>query len=315
MEEIERNITIPILLIAFNRPSTTTQVFDRIRAAKPQTLYVAVDGPRFTKERELNLVEEVKAIVKSVDWPCETHYKFNEVNLGAEVTVSSAISWVFENEEYVIVLEDDIIAPLSFFKFAQEMLIKYKDDPRIGIISGNNFTPMPLKDNSDYFFAKYAHSWGWATWKRVWTSFDLNIKVDRKHLARKFLKSISNSKEEAKFYKKRFKIMKKKGHGNSTWDIVANYISRVNNRINIVPRVNLTSNIGIYGLHSKGESVFHNIPYDEEFVVKNHPNKVEVYKEYDIYHFREHILKYKKSFIQRVINKISRLFIGKNIIK
>lgn len=312
MEETIKTLFVPVLLIAFNRPDTTQQVFDRIRVAKPQKLYVAVDGARQTKVGETVLVEKVKSIVQNVDWPCETHFRFNETNKGAEVTVSSAISWVFKKEEYTIILEDDIIAPISFFNFAQEMLIKYKDNNQIGIISGNNFTPLPLND-SDYFFVKYAHSWGWATWRRVWESFDLNIEVDRKHLTRKFLRSISNSKAEAKFYKRRYKTMKKNGPGNSTWDIVANYISRVNNRINIVPKVNLTSNIGIYGLHANGESVFHNIPFDENFKVKNHPVNVEINVEYDIHHFREHILKHQKNIIQRIINKISRLLIGKNI--
>jgi hypothetical protein len=306
-------ISVPVLLIAFNRPNTTKIVFKTIREAKPMKLFVAVDGPRDNKEGEADLVEEVKQIVQNVDWDCETHFRFNNKNLGAEITVSSAITWSLEKEEYVIILEDDIVAPLSFFRFAEEMLMRYKYDERIGIISGNNFTPIALKDNSDYFFAKYGHSWGWATWKREWDGFDLNTEVKDDHLKHRFIRSISNSREEARFYKRYYKNMKKRGPGNNTWDMVANYINRVNNRINIVPRVNLTSNIGIYGLHAKGESVFHNIPFDENFKIINHPDKVEINVEYDKHHFKEHILKHQKNICQRIINKISRTILGRNV--
>jgi len=304
-------ITTPILIIAFNRPEVTQKTFDYIRQAQPEKLYIAIDGPRPNKPGEEKLVEKVKVILQNVGWPCETHYKYNETNKGAEITVSSSISWVFETEEYAIILEDDIVAPLSFLDFAQEMLIKYKDDDRIGIISGNNFTPIPV--DSDYFFAKYAHSWGWATWKRVWDSFDLNIEIKDKHLSNSFLKKISNSKAELKFYKKRYKNMKASGSGNNTWDMVANYISRINYRINIVPRVNLTSNVGIYGFHAKGESVFHNVPFDENFEVKKHPDKVELNVEYDKHHFKEHILKHQTNILQRAINKLSKIIFGKKL--
>src|ERR1035437_5363323 len=107
-------LEVPVLLILFNRPGTTQQVFDKIRAARPKKLYVSADGPRQNKNGEEELCNEVKRLVQIIDWPCECSYLFNDRNLGAEVTVSSAISWVLKNEEFVIVLEDDIIAPESF---------------------------------------------------------------------------------------------------------------------------------------------------------------------------------------------------------
>lgn len=308
-------LSTPVLLIGFNRPDTINEVFNRIRDAIPQKLYVAVDGARENREGEKELVEQVKQIVKKVDWPCQTHYHFNDVNKGAEVTVSSAIFWVFEKEEFAIILEDDIVAPLSFFKFMQEMLVKYKDDKRIGIVSGNNFTPIDLGNDDDYFFAKYGHSCGWGTWRRTWEKFDLNIEVKSEHLKKEFLKKITNIKAEANFYKKNFYAMKKRGIGNNTWDVVANYISRVNNYVNIVPRVNLTSNIGIYGLHARGASEYHYREFDENFEVKKHPSKVECNNEYDKYHFIEHIYKNRRPLYQRIVNKVSRTFISKNYFK
>jgi len=300
----------PILIIAFNRPYVSKQTFEYIRAAKPQKMYIAVDGAREGKEGEDKLVEEVKSILQNVDWSCETHYKYNETNKGAEVTVSSAISWVFETEEYAIILEDDIIAPLSFLKFAQEMLIKYKDEEQIGTVTGSNFTPIPVPDNSDYFFAKYGQSWGWATWKRTWNSFDLYVQVTEVHLSLDYLKTITNSKQEAKFFYRRFKGLKDKGSGNSTWDHVGNYIFRTKNTLSLIPKVNLTSNIGTFGLHANGESEHHFRPFDESFEVINHPEKVECFTEYDVHHFKKYINK-KRPLYLRIIRKLERILQNK----
>ena len=51
----------PILLLVFNRPDTTRQVFATIRNAKPPKLYIAADGPRPTREGETQRCHEVRA--------------------------------------------------------------------------------------------------------------------------------------------------------------------------------------------------------------------------------------------------------------
>ena len=307
MEKVKQIINVPILIIGFNRPDVTAKTFEYIRAAKPEKLYIAIDGARPEKPGEEKLVEEVKTILQNVDWPCETHYKFNKINKGAEITVSSAISWVFETEEYAIILEDDIIASLSFLKFAQEMLEQYKNEEKIWAVSGINFTPFPTNDGADYFFAKYGHTWGWGTWRRVWQNFDLNTIVDENHLKRSFLKEITNSKKELEHYRKKFKKIKRNGKGKSTWDNIASYIHRTNKLLYIVPRVNLISNIGVYGLHAKGKSENHFREYDEKFVVKNHPKEITCNLEYDKYHFENYINKNKKSLFKRIIKKMIRI--------
>jgi hypothetical protein len=305
----ETQLTVPVLTIAFNRPDVTNQSFQKIREARPLKLYVAVDGSRTDIKGEDLLVEQVRNIVQQVDWPCDVKYMFNQTNQGAEITISSALSWVFAEEEYAIILEDDIIASKAFFRFAEELLIRYKDNQQIGTISASNFTPMNRPGEPDYFFAKYAHSGGgWATWKRTWETFDLNTEIDANHLSMKFLRTISNSREEALYYRKKFMAMKKRGAGNNTWDSVGNYINRIHRRINIVPRVNLSSNIGIYGLHAKGETEFHFLPYDEDFTIKKHPERIEPDTEYDIHHFKNYINKNRKPLYIKGLRKLKKIF-------
>jgi hypothetical protein len=310
MNDIE--ITIPILIIGFNRPHIINKTFDCIRNAKPQKLYIAIDGPRQWKEEESDLVNKVKEIVSQVNWTCDVKYKFSDENKGAEITVSSAISWVLSEEKYVIVIEDDIIAPFAFLRFAQEMLIKYQHESQITIVSGCNFTPIGTPNKEDYFFAKYGHSWGWATWKRAWEGFDLNLEIKEEHLQLEFLKSITNSNKEAKYYQRVFTQMKNNGVGNNTWDYISLYRNRINNKLSIIPRVNLTSNIGVYGLHADGKTKHHFRPFDEAFVVKQHPQQILCWNKYDIYHFKHYINNIAPLY-KRIIRKSNK--IAKNIIQ
>jgi len=299
-------ITVPVLLIGFNRPDVIKQSLDYVRKAKPQKLYVAIDGPRINKKGEDLLVAEVRKIVKNIDWECETHYKFSDVNQGAEITVSSAVSWVLENEEYVIVLEDDIIAPLSFLNFAQEMLIKYANNESIYMISSCQPTPINMPNNEDYLFGIYGHIWGWATWKRAWKHFNLNVNDFDNFIRSGEIGNLVHCKAEKKRWLSTINRMRKNGKGNNTWDICWSYIRFKEKGLSIIPRVHLSSNIGVTGLHTKGQTKVHNRPFDKDFVAAIHPNEIKQNIEYDIYHFKNHIDR-RPNLMKRAFGKILRI--------
>ena len=158
---------IPILFLIFCRPDTTEQVFEQIRAIKPARLYVAADAPRAGRPDEAERAAQARAITEKVDWPCEVKTLYREQNLGCKRAVSEAISWFFEQEEYGVILEDDCLPHPSFFPYCEELLLRYKDDQRIGHISGNCFLPQIISPELSYDFCSVTHIWGWATWRRV----------------------------------------------------------------------------------------------------------------------------------------------------
>src|SRR5437660_281578 len=102
------------LFLVFNRPDTTSRVFETIRRARPPRLYVAADGPRSSRAGEQERCDAVRRIATSVDWPCELVTLFRKTNMGCKRAVSSAISWFFEHEEEGIVLEDDCLPDSTF---------------------------------------------------------------------------------------------------------------------------------------------------------------------------------------------------------
>lgn len=168
-------MTPPILFLIFNRPDLTQQSFASIREAQPKQLFIAADGPRPDREGEAALCEETRSIVAEVDWECDVKTLFREENLGCRQAVSSAISWFFEHVEEGIILEDDCVADPTFFPFCADLLTRYRDDERVMCITGNNFQQGRIRGTASYYFSVYNHCWGWATWRRAWQKYDLQM--------------------------------------------------------------------------------------------------------------------------------------------
>jgi hypothetical protein len=238
----------PILLVIFNRPDTTAQVFERIRQIRPSRLYVSADAPREGRPKEAELCAEARAIIAKMDWDCELKTLYHETNQGCKQAMCQAMNWFFEQEEYGVILEDDCLPDLSFFPFCEELLIRYKDDDRIGHISGNCFLPGIVKDGLSYDFCSIAHIWGWASWRRVWENFDLNFRFWEDCKDRR--SSLFHSKREEIYFTSFIADTLGNRYGLSAWDMQYLYMLRVQHQVSIYPSVNLVTNIGVGHLNA-----------------------------------------------------------------
>ncbi|TAE08492.1 MAG: nucleotide-diphospho-sugar transferase [Bacteroidetes bacterium] len=167
----------PILFIVFNRLETTKKVFAQIRKAKPTQLFIGADGARVGKLGEAQKVRAVRQyILDNIDWDCEVKTLFREQNLGCGKAVSGAITWFFNNVEQGIILEDDVLPDDSFFPFCAELLERYKQNPEVYMIAGYNKAGK-VQDGYSYGFLQSPTSiWGWATWRRAWAEYDMEMK-------------------------------------------------------------------------------------------------------------------------------------------
>jgi hypothetical protein len=174
----------PILLLIFNRPETTKAVFESIRSVRPAEYYVAADGPRVELESDAAKCDEARRIATSVDWDCSLQTLLRDRNLGSGAGVASAITWYFDHVPQGIILEDDCVPSFSFYRFCEELLAYYRDNSAIMHISGNNFQYGRKRGPASYYFSRYTHSWGWATWRRAWKHYDfaLSPEADRRHI-------------------------------------------------------------------------------------------------------------------------------------
>ena len=162
----------PVVFLVFNRPDLTARVFETIRAARPDRLLIVADGPRPNRPSDGALCTETRRIVSSVDWPCDVRTNFAQSNMGCRDRVASGIDWAFGLVEEAIILEDDCLPEMSFFRFCQELLDKYRDEPSVMHVSGANLHDDALPAEHDYYFSRHAHIWGRATWRRAWRHYD-----------------------------------------------------------------------------------------------------------------------------------------------
>ena len=231
----------PVLFVIFLREDTTRKVFERIREAKPPRLYVAADGPRPGRPDDIEKCKATRSIINEVDWDCEVKTLFREKNLGCGKGVSSAITWFFENEEQGIILEDDILPNKEFFQFCDEMLDLYKNDERIQLVAGYNAFFDGYEAPYSYYMSKFLPIWGWASWRRVWNTYNLDAaKIDKVEFLSKL--KTRYSKPVYRHYKSIFNMMS--NHKNDTWDYQFFFNQIMFDRYSIIPFKNLTANIG-----------------------------------------------------------------------
>ena len=171
---------IPVLILAFNRADLVIEAMKAIKEYKPERLYLECDGPRINRKGEKEAVEATrKAMIDAVDWPCEIKTLFREENLGCAHAVNNAITWFFEQEEYGVIVEDDIVVSQDFFRLCEDLLPRYRNVDKIMEISARNQSYRTDIDNT-YVYAQCYHCWGWATWRRAWEKMDMTMSATKR---------------------------------------------------------------------------------------------------------------------------------------
>lgn len=235
-------LTTPVAFFIFNRPDTTEQVFREIRKAKPAKLLVVADGPRAERPDDAEKCAATRAIIEQVDWDCEVIKNYADINLGCKLRMSSGMDWVFNTVEEAIILEHDTLPHPTFFRFCQELLDQYHDNKQIMMISGCNFQ-FGRQTEYSYYFSRYVHCWGWATWKRAWKHYDVNITMWPEVRNPIWLLDILQNNINGAHYWQRVFDLTYLGYVD-TWDYQWVLACWLQKGLTVLPVVNLISNIG-----------------------------------------------------------------------
>ena len=242
MESPQDQLETPVLFITFRRPDTTKRVFERIRQAQPKRLYIAQNFPGSDNTEEIKKWNDVRAIIENIDWDCNVQRLYREHYLNAKTSISTAINWFFENEEEGIILEDDCLPHPTFFRFCEELLEKYRDDKRIAMISGDNFQFGRKRTEYSYYFSRYTHIWGWASWRRAWVNNDVDMKLWPEIRDGGWLHDLLGDKKTVRYWRKIFENVYQGKI--DTWDYQWMLSCWIQNGLTILPNINLVSNIG-----------------------------------------------------------------------
>ncbi|WP_192924993.1 hypothetical protein [Sodalinema gerasimenkoae] len=272
----------PVILLIFNRPDTTERVFEAIRQAQPTQLLIIADGPRPDHPQDAHQCAAAREIINHVDWDCDLLKHYSQENLGCRRRVSSGLTWAFQQVEEAIILEDDCLPHPSFFRFCQELLEKYRDEPRIMSISGNNFQFGQRRTPYSYYFSRYNHIWGWATWRRAWQQYDLSMKAWPKLRSSDWLQNKLQHPQVAQYWSRIFDMAYQ---GFDTWDYAWLFACWYHEGLIALPEVNLVSNIGFndQATHTKTKSRLADIPVQAAEFPLSHPETLQQNLEADAF--------------------------------
>jgi len=282
------SIQTPVLLILFNRFDTALQVIAQLRLAKVQRLYLFSDGPRTNRASESAILNEVQEkILAQIDWPCEIITRFEPKNEGPRLAIGKAITWFFEHEEEGIVLEHDCVPNQSFFHFCQELLTHYRHDERIMHISGDNFQFGNWRGDGSYYFSKLNHIWGFATWRRAWKQYDVDMKAYPEFREKGKVNTQIDFARGQKIWTDTFD--KTFSGALQTWDYQWTFAMWLNDGLAILPNKNLVSNVGFDALALNTTNPNHRLANMETFDIKDiaHPSVVQIDAKADKYSINE----------------------------
>ncbi len=303
----------PILLIAWRRPDTIKQVIKALRAAAPSRIYVACDGPDQIRRGESDKVSETQRIIdEEIDWGCQIVKLYSDTNQGCRRGVARAITWFFEHESEGIILEDDCVPHPDFFQYCSELLNYYRHDTRVWCITGDNFQYGHKRGDSSYYFSKYPHCWGWATWRRAWAHYSSNFDFwpawkKSKHWRHLFPKSSQRQHWEMVFDSVH------QGHTDS-WALPWMACVWRASGLTATPQENLVQNIGFGNdaSHTNDSSSKQSLPARGLGLPLRHPARVLPDQEADEYVFRNVFAKTRpgNAAASRLWTKLRRFFLG-----
>lgn len=296
----------PVALLVFNRPELTARVFDAIRRARPTRLLIVADGPRTGRDGEAERVARVREIVSRVDWPCVVEHNASDVNLGCRVRVSSGLDWVFDRVERAIILEDDCLPEPGFFTFCDELLERYADDTRVMHIAGSCFLPDLARRQESYVVSRFPFIWGWATWRRAWRRFDLDMRAWPRFEANGGLTDIFPDPADAAIWARNLSAAHR-GEVD-TWDaqwVLAFWLA---GGMSLVSTRNLISNLGFGkdATHTIGWSPQAALPTRAPELPLQHPAALAFDPALDA-RFQQTVFRQRRSMIDRVRHQLWRL--------
>lgn len=302
------SVETAVAFLIFNRPDTTARVFARIREARPSRLLVVADGPRADRPGEAERCAAARAVVDGVDWDCDLLTSYAEENLGCLRRVTSGLDWVFSTVPEAIVLEDDCLPDPTFFRFCQELLGRYRDDQRVAMVSGGNYQFGRRRTSHSYYFSRYTHIWGWATWRRAWRHCDAGLGLWPEVRDSGLLPHLLGGERAARYWGGLFERAHR-GEADA-WSYCWLFACWAQSGLTVLPNVNLVSNIGFAAgaTHTTGASRLAALPTEPMPFPLEHPACVFADPVADGHTERELFSGEQTPARSRALGRLSRLF-------
>lgn len=245
-------VDVPVKINIWIREECQRKQFEVLKKARPSILFVTSDGGR--NEREWEIIRRHRAMFDSeIDWQCTVYSLYMTENTGLYGMGKYRTELIWSTVDRCIMLEDDVIPSVSFFRYCAELLEKYKDDPRISCICGMNHLGVWDEASADYFFSRQGSIWGYATWRRF-VMQDRSFHYGKDPYTMKLLRN--QLKDNPTFLKKVETYAKEElcdGHIAAT-EFWLEFDMCARGSLQIIPKKNMICNIGCTedSAHAKG---------------------------------------------------------------
>jgi hypothetical protein len=292
----------PIVLFVYNRPWHTQQTVEALQKnelVSESELFIYSDEAK-NKDVQKSVDEVRDYIAKIKGFKKVTIIKRSK-NLGLDPSIIDGVTEIVNRYGKIIVLEDDIVTSTYFLKFMNESLEFYENKKEVWHVSGWNY-PIDTEGLGDVFLYRLMNCWGWATWADRWRYYESNIQLSTKKFSNIQINKLNLSINMNNFWSQVSVNLKEK---DSNWDIRW-YVTIFNHQgLCLNPSQSFVENIGIdgSGVHCGDNNIF-----ISQLSLKKHIKFTDVLKENDIAleKIQKFYLSQKKSFLERVLNKIKR---------
>lgn len=304
------NELAPIVLFVYNRPDHTLKTLQALQQnslASDSELFIYADAAKSDSAK--NQVNEVKELISKVSGFKKVTVIQQEINIGLAASIIGGVTEIVNKYGKVIVLEDDLVTSPYFLTFMNDALNFYSNIKDVWHVGGWNY-PIETKELGDTFLWRTMNCWGWATWSDRWEYFEKNTD--------KLIESF-NTNDIHSFNLEGYEnfwgqVLANKDGTINTWAIYWYASIFKHNGLCVNPAERFVENIGMdgSGVHcGPNTSYFANLSSKRniKFEEKIEENRIAL-KRIQLFY-----KKIKKPFIVKVVNKISRILIKKNIIK
>ncbi|CAA6814290.1 MAG: sugar transferase [uncultured Campylobacterales bacterium] len=304
------NILSPIVLFVYNRFEHTVKTLQSLQKnelANQSELFIYSDAPK--DETAFGEVYRVREYIKTIDGFKKVTIIQRDKNWGLANSIIDGVTKIINQYGKIIVLEDDLVTSPYFLKFMNEALEYYENSQDIWHISGWNY-PIQTTNTENVFCWRLMNCWGWATWAKKWNHYEKNVsklisEFNNEDIHKFNLDGVEN------FWNQ---VLQNKNNKINTWAIFWYATIFKKGGLCINPSQTFVENIGHdgSGVHcakndsfSSQLSVKGNIKYQPQ----SKENLIVVDKIKHFYKIN------KRSLLTRILNKVSRKIIGKNLIK
>ena len=176
---------LSVLIIGYRRATNIEKILEICAVSSITSIYISIDGPKSGNNEGFADYIKIKNCIDGFrnSFNGKIQVYIRDTNVGCAASVMSSCDWFFSQIEYGIILEDDCIPSIDFFKFALDMRGYIDSKPNIWLACGSQFIPKQLLTDSP-FVSKYALTWGWATSSTKWAEIKKSV-FSRKKFANK----------------------------------------------------------------------------------------------------------------------------------